>query len=48
MTNHNKQDIEEQDIVEEMEQEIDEIENEEGDIDQDKLEQAQTGETHES
>ncbi len=43
MTNHDKQDIEEQDIVEEMEQEIDEIENEEGGIDEEKLQDAQNG-----
>ena len=48
MTNHDKKDIEEQDIVEEMELEIDEIENEEGEIDQEKLEEAQAGEIHES
>ena len=47
MTNHNKQDIEEQDIVEEMEQEIDDIENEEGEIDEEKLEEAQSWDTSE-
>jgi len=42
MTNHDKQEIEDDDILEEMEDEIDEIENEEWEIDDEKLDDAQT------
>lgn len=40
MTFEEKNKIEEHDIIEEMEQEIDEIENENGEVDEDKLEEA--------
>lgn len=43
MTKDEKDNIEEQDLVEEMQEEIEEIENEEGEIDEEKLEEAQTG-----
>ncbi|MGB2111121.1 MAG: nucleotide exchange factor GrpE [Patescibacteria group bacterium] len=43
MSRDEKHTIEEQDLVEEMEHEIEEIEDEEGNIDEDKLEQAQSG-----
>jgi molecular chaperone GrpE len=43
MTKDEKDNIEEQDLVEEMQEEINEIENEEGEIDEVKLEEAQTG-----
>ncbi|MFC1797823.1 nucleotide exchange factor GrpE [Patescibacteria group bacterium] len=40
MTNEEKNKIEEEDIIEEMEQEIEEIENEDGSIDEEKVEEA--------
>ena len=40
MVKHDKQDREDEDIIEEMQEEIHEIENEEGDINEDKLEEA--------
>ena len=40
MTQHSKDEIEKDDIIEEMEEEIQDIENEEGEIDEDKLEDA--------
>ena len=40
MVKHDKQDRENEDIIEEMQEEIHEIENEEGDINEDKLEDA--------
>jgi molecular chaperone GrpE len=40
MTNEEKNKLEEDDILEEMEQEIDEIENEDGEVDEGKLEEA--------
>jgi len=43
MTNHNKEDIENDEILEEMEEEIEEIETQEWDIDDEKLDDAQTG-----
>lgn len=44
MSKHDdKQEIEEQDILDEMEEELEEIENAEWEIDEDKLEDAQTG-----
>lgn len=42
MTTQQRDDLEEQEIVEEMQEEIHEIENEEGLIDEEKLEEAQT------
>ncbi len=42
MTNHDKQEIEDDDILEEMEEEIEDIENEEWDIDDNKLKDTQT------
>ncbi len=41
MTTHDRDELEQEEIIEEMEHEIEEIENEEGEIDQDKLEEAQ-------
>lgn len=43
MTKDEKDNIEEQDLMEEMQEEIEEIENEEGEIDEDKLQEAQNG-----
>ena len=40
MTKNEREEIEEQDIVEEMEKEIEEIEDEEGNVDQEKLDEA--------
>lgn len=40
MTQDEKNKLEEEDILEEMEQEIEEIEDDEGNIDEDKLEEA--------
>jgi molecular chaperone GrpE len=40
MTTDDRNKMEEQDIVEEMEEELEDIENEEGDIDEEKLEEA--------
>ena len=42
MTKDERDNIEEQDLVEEMQEEINEIENEEGEIDEEKLEESQT------